>query len=58
MNEIKNFKAQIEDLNALLREVENHLSDAHRDVDQQQHLYDTARDVGAKARARPIWTNH
>ena len=52
MNEIENLKTEIENINASLREVEARLSDAHRDVEQQQHLYDTARDVGAKARAR------
>jgi chromosome segregation ATPase len=52
MSEIENLKIEIEDLNASVREVKNHLSDAHRDVDQQQNLYDSARDVGAKARAR------
>ena len=52
MNEIKNLKAEIENLNTSLRQVEAHLSDAKRDVSQQQHLYDTARDVATKARAR------
>jgi chromosome segregation ATPase len=52
MNEIENFKAQIEDLNVSLREVEARLSDAHRDIDQQQHLYESARDVATRARAR------
>ena len=52
MNQIENLKTEIEDLNASLREVEASLSDAKRNVDRQQHLYDTARNVGAKARAR------
>ena len=52
MNRIENLKNEIENLNTSLREVENLLSDAHRDVDQQQHLYDTSRDVATKARAR------
>jgi chromosome segregation ATPase len=52
MNRIEKTEAEISKLNASLREVEARLSDAHRDVDQQQHLYDTSRDVGAKARAR------
>jgi chromosome segregation ATPase len=52
MTQIENIKTEISKLNASLREVEARLSDAHRDVDQQQHLYDTSRDVGAKARAR------
>ena len=52
MNQIENLKTEIEKINASLREVEERLSDAKRDVDQQQHLYDTARDVGSKARAR------
>ena len=52
MNRIENLKAEIEKLNASVRQVETRLSDAKRDVDQQQHLYDTARDVGSKARAR------
>ena len=52
MNRIENIKTEIEKLNASLRQVEARLSDAHRDVDQQQYLYDTAKDVGAKARAR------
>jgi chromosome segregation ATPase len=52
MNEMENLKNEISKLNASLRQVESRLSDAKREVDQQQHLYDTARDVGAKARAR------
>jgi chromosome segregation ATPase len=52
MSEIKNIKTQIEELNASVRQVEARLSDAHRDVDQQQHLYDSARDVATRARAR------
>lgn len=52
MNRIENLKAEIEKLDASLRQVEARLSDAKRDVDQQQHLYDTSRDVGAKAHAR------
>ena len=38
MNQIENLKAQTEDLNTSFREVEARLSDAKRDVDQQQHL--------------------
>jgi len=52
MTQIENLKNEIEELNASHREVETRLSDAHRDVDQQQHLYDSARDVATKARAR------
>ena len=52
MNEIENLKSEIEDLNASVRQVEARLSDAKRDVDQNQQQYETARDVGAKARAR------
>jgi len=52
MTQIEDIKSEIEKLNASLREVENLLSDAHRDVKQQQHLYDTSRDVATKARAR------
>ena len=52
MNEIKNLKAEIENLNTSLRQVEAHLSDAKRDVDQNQQQYETARDVATKARAR------
>ena len=39
MNEIENLKTEIEELNASVRQVEARLSDVHRDVDQQQHLY-------------------
>ena len=52
MDQIENIKTEIENLNTSLRQVEAHLSDAKRDVDQQQHFYDTARDVATKARAR------
>ena len=52
MNRIENLKAQIRELNTSLREVEAHLSDAKRNVDQQNHLYNSAGDAGAKARAR------
>jgi chromosome segregation ATPase len=52
MNRIENLKAEIEKLNASLREVEARLSDAYRYVNQQQHLYDSARDVATKASAR------
>ena len=52
MTQIENIKTEIENLNTSLREVENLLSDAKRDVDQQQSIYESARDVGAKARAR------
>ena len=52
MNRIENLKAQIRELNTSIGEVEARLSDAKRDVDQQQNLYDSASDVGAKARAR------
>jgi chromosome segregation ATPase len=52
MNQIENLKNEIEELNASVRQVEAHLSDAHRNVSQQQHLYDTARDVATKASAR------
>ena len=52
MNEIENLKNEISKLNASLRQVKTRLSDAHRDVDQQQHLYDSARDVATRARAR------
>ena len=49
---MENLKNEISKLNASLRQVEAHLSDAKRDVDQNQQQYETARDVGAKARAR------
>ena len=52
MNEIENLKTEIEELNASVRQVEARLSDVHRDVDQQQHLYNSARDVATRARAR------
>jgi chromosome segregation ATPase len=52
MNQIENLKAQIEDLNASFREVEARLSDAKRDVDQNQQQYETARSVATKASAR------
>ena len=52
MNEMENLKNEISKLNASLREVEANLSDAKRNVDQNQHLYDTATDVANKARAR------
>jgi len=52
MNRIENTEAEISKLNASLRQVEARLSDAHRDVDQQQHLYESARDVATRARAR------
>ncbi|PSO78903.1 MAG: hypothetical protein BRC41_19645 [Cyanobacteria bacterium QH_9_48_43] len=52
MNRIENLKAEIENLNTSLRQVEAHLSDAKRDVDRQQHLYNSAGDVATKARAR------
>jgi DNA repair exonuclease SbcCD ATPase subunit len=52
MTQIENIKTEIENLNTSLRQVEAHLSDAKRDVDQQEHFYDTARDVATKARAR------
>jgi chromosome segregation ATPase len=52
MNRIENIKTEIEKLNASLRQVEARLSDAHRDVNQQQRLYESARDVASKASAR------
>lgn len=52
MNRIENLKTEIENINASLREVEARLSDAHRDVNQQQRLYESARDVASKASAR------
>ena len=52
MNRIENIKTEIEKLNASLRQVEACLSDAHRDVNQQQRLYESARDVASKASAR------
>ena len=52
MTQIENLKSEISSLDASIRQVESHLSDAKRKVDQQQHLYDTSRDVGEKARAR------
>ena len=52
MTQIENIKTEIENLNTSLRQVEAHLSDAKRDVDQNQQQYETARDVGSKARAR------
>ena len=52
MTQIENIKTEIENLNTSLRQVEAHLSDAKRNVDQRQHFYDTARDVATKARAR------
>ena len=52
MNQIENLKNEIENLNTSLREVENLLSDAHRDVDQNQQQYETARSVATKASAR------
>ena len=52
MTQIENIKTEISSLDASIRQVESHLSDAKREVDQQQHLYDTSRDVGEKARAR------
>ena len=52
MTQIENIKSEISSLDASIRQVESHLSDAKREVDQQQHLYDTSRDVGEKARAR------
>jgi len=51
MSEIKNLKNEIENLNASVRQVEPHLSDAKRNVDRQQHLYNSAGDVATKARA-------
>ena len=52
MNRTENIKSEISNLDASLREVEASLSDAKRNVDQNQHLYETTRDVGVKARAR------
>ena len=52
MNQIENLKTEIEDLNASLRQVESRLSDAKRDVDQNQQQYETARSVATKASAR------
>ena len=52
MNEIENLKSEIEDLNASVRQVEARLSDAKRDVDQNQQQYETARSVATKASAR------
>ena len=52
MNRIENLKAQIRELNTSIGEVEARLSDAKREVDQQQHLYESARDVATKASAR------
>lgn len=52
MNEMENLKNEISKLNASLRQVEAHLSDAKRDVDQNQQQYETARSVATKASAR------
>ena len=52
MTQIEDIKSEISNLDASIRQVEAHLSDAHRDVDQQQHLYNSARDVATRARAR------
>ena len=52
MNRIENTEAEISKLNASLREVEERLSDAKRNVDQNQQQYETARSVATKASAR------
>ena len=52
MNRIENTEAEISKLNASLREVEERLSDAKRNVDRQQHLYNSSRNVATKASAR------
>ena len=52
MNEIENIKTEIENINASVRQVEAHLSDAKRNVDQNQQQYETARSVATKASAR------
>jgi len=52
MTQIEDIKSEISNLDASIRQLEAHLSDAKRDVDRQNHLYNSAGDVGAKARAR------
>jgi chromosome segregation ATPase len=52
MTQIENIKSEISNLDASLRQVEARLSDAKRDVDQQQSIYESAKDVATKARAR------
>ena len=52
MTQIENIKTEIEKLNASICEVENYLSDAKRNVDQNQQQYETARSVATKASAR------
>ena len=52
MTQIENLKAQIRELNTSIGEVEARLSDAKRNVDQNQQQYETARSVATKASAR------
>ena len=52
MNRTENIKSEISNLDASLRQVEARLSDAKRNVDQNQQQYETARSVATKASAR------